>query len=262
MSSSQTNSETTQKITPEDAASDVRRWLLEHHSGALGTINRDERMEGWPFLSVVPFALDEHGHPLLQMADIAQHTRNVKADARVSLLVQQPNLQDDPQRGWRITLLGKLAQVMPSEEEDVLARFSEHVPAAHDYAKQHDFRLYRLRLQRVRYIGGFGRICWVDAGALVREPHGAGLTEAAPAAMAHMNADHAASMVEMCEGRYGFKPARAEMVKIDRTGFMVRAHGPDRLVHFSFGKEIDADSLRVEIIGVLKRARAMRTEAK
>lgn len=237
-------------------ADEVRRLLLQQHHGVLGTVNSGERLQGWPFLSVTPYALDERGQPLLQLADIAQHTRNVKADQRASLLVQEQSLDGDPQRGWRITVLGTLAPIAAEEQEEVLARFTERVPAAPSYASQHDFAFYRLSVQRVRYIGGFGKIHWVNSEEVQREPLGAGLVEAAPAAIAHMNTDHHSSMVEMCEGLYGFKPEKAELVKLDRAGFLVRTRAPERLVHFSFNKEIDADSLRVDVIDVLKRARA------
>lgn len=242
----------------QEPANDVRRWLLQHHHGVLGTVNNGDRLDGWPFLSVAPFALDDGGQPLFQLADIAQHTRNVKADKRASLLVQEPTTDGDPQRGWRITLLGNLIPIKANEEEEVLARFAERVPAAVNYSRQHDFGFYRLHLERIRYIGGFGKIYWIPADAALREPLGAGLAEVAPGAIEHMNADHGSNLMEMCQGIYGIKPEHAEMVKLDRAGFLVRTRGPERLLHFSFGKEIDAKSLRVDMIDVVNRARAAR----
>ncbi len=205
---------------------------------------------------MVPFALDSHGRPILQLAGIAQHTRNLKADPRASLLVQEPGLADDPQKGWRVTVLGRLALIPESEADEALARFVERVPAAIDYAKQHDFLLYRLEIERVRYIGGFGRIYWVDGPSAVREPHGAGLEGAAAHAIEHMNQDHRGSMQDMCEGVYGFRPKDAQMTALDRAGFLVRTSEPARLLHFSFGREIDAAAIRPEVIGVLRRAQA------
>src|SRR5689334_9750471 len=95
----------------EDPAGDARRWLLSTPSGVFGTLSTDASSVGYPFLSVTPFALDERGHLLFQIAEIAVHTRNVKADARASLLVQQPGVEGDPQSGWRLTVLGKVQPV-------------------------------------------------------------------------------------------------------------------------------------------------------
>ncbi len=245
-------------INGEDAAGNVRRWLLEHHSGVLGTVSRGEQLEGWPFLSVVPFALDAWGQPLLQLADIAQHTRNVNHDSRASLLVKEPTADADPQRGWRITLLGRLEAVAARHHDEMLARFGERVPAAQAYALQHAFKFYRLTIERVRYIAGFGRICWVPGERVLREPLGAGLQDAEAGAIKHMNADHHSSLLEMCEGLYGFTPERAAITQLDRAGFLVRTHNPERLVHFSFGRETTAGALRRDVIDVLARAHANR----
>jgi hypothetical protein len=240
----------------DDPAAEVRRHLLVTTSGVLGTVAADERVAGYPFGSIVPFALDGRGRPLLQIARIAVHTRNVKADPRASLLVHEPGLEGDPQRGWRVTLLGKMEPVADAEREEALARFVERVPQAEGYERTHDFELWRLNVELVRYIGGFGRIHWVAAHDVLREPGGDGIDGAAPGAIAHMNADHASSMVDMCAGLYGFRPERAAMVQLERAGFFVRTGGPDRLVWFSFGREIGAADVRHAVVDVVKRARA------
>jgi hypothetical protein len=251
-----------QEAETGDAAGDARRWLLENTSGTLGTLSVDGRCAGYPFASIVPFALDARGRPIVQIASIAAHTRNVKADPRVSLFVHEPNVKnDDPQAGWRITLLGKLAPIGADEEHDAMARFCERVPRARAYEATHDFSLWRLEIEHVRYIGGFGRICWIEGARVMRDPLGAGLADAAPGAIAHMNADHAQSMIDMCTGLYGFTPQSVTMTHLDRAGFLVETKGPDKLVHFSFGKEIDAQTLRHAVVDVVKRARAVQKPA-
>jgi putative heme iron utilization protein len=240
-------------------ALDVRRWLLESRVATFATLSVDARCAGHPFCSIVPYALDARGRPLVQIASIAAHTKNVQADPRASLFVHEgsSNAQVDPQAGWRITLVGRMARVPEAENAEALARLVEHVPRALEYEATHDFSLWRLDIEHVRCIAGFGRIAWVDAASVMRDPLGAGLAEAAPGAVAHMNADHADSMREMCKGLAGFTPTRAEAVAIDRTGMLVRCHEPDRLVHFSFGKEIDAAGLRGAVVDIVRRARAV-----
>jgi heme iron utilization protein len=238
---------------PDDLAPDVRRWLIESRVATFATLSVDARCAGSPFCSIVPYALDARGRPIVQIASIAAHTQNVKADPRASLFVHEGAA--DPQAGWRVTLVGRMKPVPAAENEEALARLVERVPKALEYEATHDFSLWRLDIEHVRCIAGFGRIAWVDAATVVRDPLGAGLSEAAPGAVAHMNADHAESMREMCTGLAGFTPARAEAVAIDRTGMLVRCKEPDRLVHFSFGREIDAAALRTAVVDIVKRAR-------
>ena len=238
---------------PDTMADDVRRWLLESTDATFATLSVDPRCTGYPFCSIVPYALDARGRPLIQIASIAQHTKNVAADARASLFVHEG--ADDPQAAWRVTLIGRMVRVADAEQPEALARVVERVPRAREYEATHDFAIWRLDVEHVRVIAGFGKIAWVDAASVMRDPLAAGLVEAAPGAVAHMNTDHAESMREMCTGLAGFTPARAEAVAIDRTGMLVRCTEPDRLAHFSFGREINASELRGAVVELVRRAR-------
>ncbi len=253
-------------------ASLARRWLLQSTSGTLCTLSTATGLQGWPFGSIVPFALDELGRPVVLIAEIAEHTRNAELDSRVSLFVSEPNRSGDPQSGWRLNLAGHLTRLHAAHEQPrrqaardevvgdeqlarLRARYIERVPAAASYAVEHDFFVWRLDIERVRNIAGFGRIHWVDGGDMRRDPDGEGVAAAKAGAIEHMNADHAASMIEMTTGLAGFTPTTATMVELDRTGMFVQTTGPDRLLHFSFGAEIAADDIRHAVVDVLKRAR-------
>src|SRR4030095_14249759 len=70
-----------------DPASEVRQWLLSATTATLGTLAAEAEIEGWPFGSLAPFALAGDGTPLLLLSELAQHTRNLRRDARLSLFV-------------------------------------------------------------------------------------------------------------------------------------------------------------------------------
>ena len=71
------------------------------------------RRAGYPFGSLVDFATDAHGAPLLALSPLAIHTRNVLADSRCNLVVQMP--------GWsglanaRVTIFGDCEQIFDRE---------------------------------------------------------------------------------------------------------------------------------------------------
>jgi heme iron utilization protein len=240
----------------DDPAAAARRWLLESTSGTLSTISVTNGLEGWPFGSIVPYALDARGRPILLTARIALHTKNAKADSRASLFVHQQNVEGDPQAGWRITVCGRLELITDATEvADANARYVEKVPSSVTYFGTHDFEYWRLSVDRVRYIGGFGKICWIDGKDVTRDPVGGGIADAAARIVEHMNGDHAENMREMCRGLYGFSPEDVKMTSVDRTGFFVSTHAPERLLHFSFQREVNADGVREAVIEVLKRAR-------
>lgn len=236
----------------------ARRWMLENQVGTLCTTLARRGLAGFPYGSVVPFALDGRGRPFILIAGIATHTANLREDPRGSLFVRQPDTGDDPQAGWRITYIGTWAKVSRDDPEwDALhARYVERVPSAESYRATHDFAYWRMEtVESVRYIGGFGKITWLKGTDCLRDPLGAGLEEAAPSAIEHMNTDHPHNLVEMVAGRYGTTVGSARMVSLERGGFLVQTAEPAGLYHFSFPAEIDADSLRQAVIGVLRDAR-------
>ena len=127
-----------------------------HHSGVLGT--QSTSMPGYPFGSVVPFYLTAQGDVIIYISDIALHTRNIKADPKVSLTIFDAE-EDDSQASGRVTILGNAE---PVNAEEVKAQYLALFPQAKSYEQTHDFNFYRIRTERVRYIGGFGKIHWIS----------------------------------------------------------------------------------------------------
>jgi len=116
-------------------------------------------MPGYPFVTSVPLALDAAHRPWLLMSELAEHCRNVRADGRVSLLLQQP--ADEVLASARMTLLGDLLPATPDAATQ--QRLLRYCPQFADYLALGDFHFFRLQPRRVRFIGGFGRMGWVDA---------------------------------------------------------------------------------------------------
>lgn len=137
--------------------SEVRRLLRLGSSGALGT--QSASVEGYPFTSSLPYALDGACRPVFLISGLAEHTRNLLADPRASLLVLEGEGGRLDQA--RVTLLGRVLPVMP--EEEVQARYLRYRPEAAGYLALGDFRFFRMEPEKARFIGGFGRMGWVDA---------------------------------------------------------------------------------------------------
>lgn len=120
--------------------------------GSLATLDRDS---GAPYVSMINFAADHDGSPLLLLSDLARHTANLRADARASLLLDQTDPQGDPATGTRLTLMGRMARTDdPAVRQGYLAR----LPSAALYADFGDFAFWRLAIDSGHFIGGFGSI--------------------------------------------------------------------------------------------------------
>jgi putative heme iron utilization protein len=142
----------------------LRELLANEHHAVLATLSASR--DGWPFASVAPYALSDAGEPLLLLSDLAEHTRNVRADPRASLLVQDGASLNDPQAGCRVTILGQVEPVAEAELSRAREAYVARHPRAAEYVAMADFRLYVLRVREARFIGGFGDMGWIDAATL------------------------------------------------------------------------------------------------
>jgi putative heme iron utilization protein len=138
---------------------DPRALMRAQATAALGTL-----MDGAPYVSLVLVAFDADGAPLLLLSRLAQHTRNLLADPRVSLLFDGTAGLDDPLTGPRLTVLGPAA---PCPDPKALERYLARHPSAATYAGFGDFQLYRVGIERGHCVAGFGRIAWIEAAALL-----------------------------------------------------------------------------------------------
>lgn len=142
----------------------VRALLARETHGVLSTLSR--KAQGWPFGSLTPFAVTEQGEPLLLLSQLAEHTQNLLADPRVSLLIQDSDALADPQAGARVTLLCTAMLVGDHEVETARQIYLQRFPDAVSLLQLGDFRLFKLRVERVRYIGGFGEMYWLSGAEL------------------------------------------------------------------------------------------------
>lgn len=138
---------------------DARTLMRECPTAALGTM-----LDGAPYVSLVLVALDHDGAPLLLLSSLAQHTKNLAADPRVSLLFDGTAGLDDPLTGPRLTVLGR---ARPYDDPAALERYVAGHPSAALYAGFGDFRISRVEIERGHFVAGFGRIGWIEADQLL-----------------------------------------------------------------------------------------------
>jgi putative heme iron utilization protein len=140
----------------QDIALAAKHLARAQHSGVLGT--HSTSMPGYPFGSVVPYYLTHEGDAVIYISDIALHTRNIKANDKVSLTIFD-NEEDDSQANGRVTIMGNATCI---KDANIETQYLRLFPQAKGYKRTHDFNFYVIKTERVRYIGGFGKIHWID----------------------------------------------------------------------------------------------------
>lgn len=136
---------------------------LLHAAPFAALATRSEHLPGYPHATALPFVPDAGHRPVLLLSGLAEHTKNLLADRRASLLVFRPEAED-VLRGERLTLLGDVVPFDPSAA--LLARYLRYRPEAAEYLGFGDFGWFRCEPLRLRMIAGFGRMGWLDGAAL------------------------------------------------------------------------------------------------
>jgi putative heme iron utilization protein len=240
----------------EEVGRSVRQMLRRADRCRLSTaLARDG--SGAPYGSLALLAVDQDATPLLLLSDLADHSRNLKADPRIALLIEETEGFEDPLEGARASLLGRAAAL---DDPRRLARFVRRHPSAELYAGFRDFRLYAVTVERAHLVAGFGRIHWIDAAALGGTAAGAEALAAAEAEIVeHMNQDHAEAVrliaTVLLARRDDAPDARWLLTGVDPEGADLR-RGSER-ARIAFDKVVhDAESCRVELVRLTRRARA------
>src|SRR5712692_10878633 len=227
-----------QPAVPEPAFAERARTLMYvGRIGSLSTLSR--RQLGFPFGSVMPYGLDDHGRPIFLISTMAMHTQNLQADPRASLLVTQPDASGDPLSASRVTLMGNVLPI----PESVVAEVRRLYMARYDNSKYwvdfEDFSFYRMDVVDVYYVGGFGVMGWVSASEYDRAQSDP-LADAAADIIRHMNADHRDALVLLARAFARIESQEATMTAVDRLGFHVRLKTQDgmRGARIAFLREV------------------------
>jgi heme iron utilization protein len=216
-------------MTAADDAPDhgaaARRLIRGRDRAALAT-----SLAGCPYVSLVITACDSDASPLLLLSDLAQHTRNLVADPRVSLLFEDTGEHADPLAGPRLSLLGRVEKC---GDPRAAARFAARHPASAQYAGFADFHLYRVTIERGHLVAGFGRIAWIEAEELRFGADASVLTAAEAEIIAHMNRDHAEAVELYARRLLGRRSTGWQLTGIDPEGIDLRREGETARLNFA-----------------------------
>jgi hypothetical protein len=220
---------------------------------ALATVMREDRPDaGGPYASLVLVALDHDASPLLLISTLADHTRNLAADPRVSLLFDGTAGLDEPLTGPRVSVQGCARR---TDDPRHRARFLARHPGAAMYAGFKDFAFYRVAATRAHLVAGFGRIHWIEAVDLLLDVRdSAPLAESEPEIIEHMNADHADAVQLYATRLLGQGGEGWRMTGVDPEGADLRRGGA--VARLPFEQPVhDAESARMELVRLVKHAR-------
>lgn len=140
-------------------ADEARHFLLTHRAGVLSTLSA--RLGGHPFGSIVPYVAGDDARPIILISALAEHTRNLVADPRASLIAH--DYEEDVQAGTRLTLVGEAQRI---DDDAARTRYLQAFPNAEQLLALGDFSFWMIVPRTALFIRGFGRIDWIDGADL------------------------------------------------------------------------------------------------
>ncbi len=237
-------------------AEQARTLASKMSTATLCTMSVDP--SGFPYGSFVTYVIHE-GNPIFLISALAEHTKNLIKSSKASLLIAEAG-EGNPLALGRVTLVGECTKMPEHEREAAKEAFLAKHESAAFYVDFKDFSFFRLEVEAIRYIGGFGRMSWVEEEMWFdAEPD-----PLAPFSMdiiTHMNEDHSDALVLYCKTMSkATETTEAVMTGIDRYGFEMSATtelGP-RPIRLAFENEVtDSDEARKELVKMVKQAREL-----
>ncbi len=240
---------------PEPTYAERVRTLLSLTSIAtLSTLSR--KHAGFPFGSLMPYALDAAGRPIFLISNMAMHTQNLKADPRASLFIEQTGADGDPLGAARATLLGNVEPVPQADLASAREQYLARHPNSHYWVDFADFNFFRLQPIDVYYVGGFGVMGWVEATEYERASPDP-LAEASGGILSHMNADHMDSMILLARTHANLVASEATMTSVDRLGVSLRLKTEEGMkgARINFPREVTTpQETRKALVEMVRRA--------
>ncbi|OGX04098.1 MAG: hypothetical protein A3G87_03810 [Omnitrophica bacterium RIFCSPLOWO2_12_FULL_50_11] len=211
----------------------ARRLLLSQKYGVLSTHSLE--VPGYPFGSITPYCLDRQGHAIILISNLAQHFKNIRANPKVSLTIVEGRGPEVQAQG-RLTYLAD-AVGLEASEQDARERYYTYFPDSREFTESHGFFFFRLKPVKLRFIGGFGKIDWIEPDQFFLPNPFTGEEE--KSILTHMNQNHREALRSYLR-RFKEIDVKDEeavtMVGIDGEGFDLLATG--RMIRFSFEKFI------------------------
>jgi heme iron utilization protein len=237
-----------QPVVPEPSFAERARTLIYvSRTGSLSTLSR--KQPGFPFGSIMPYALDANGRPIFLISTMAMHTQNLQADARASLLVAQSDASSDPLGASRVTLVGNVARIPEPDIAQARKLYVERYANSKYWVDFEDFSFYRMDVVDVYYVGGFGVMGWVQASDYAQAQPDP-LADSAPGIVEHMNADHSEALVLLVREFAGIEAQEAAMTAVDRLGFNIRMKTQEGMkgTRIAFLREVHSSSDAREVL--------------
>ncbi|XP_061343341.1 uncharacterized protein LOC133289430 [Gastrolobium bilobum] len=199
---------------------EIRTVLDRSIRGMLSTFSK--KLEGYPSGSMVDFACDVNGNPILAVSDLAVHTKDLTANPKCSLLVAR---DPEDRTDLVITLHGDAISVPEKDREAIRAAYLARHPNAF-WVDFGDFQFVRIEPKVVRFVSGVATAL-LGSGEFSGDEYKSAkidpIAQFSKPVASHMNKDHADDTKVIVQHWTSVPVDFAYILDLDSLGFNVKA---------------------------------------
>ena len=196
--------------------------LRNSNDGILSTISK--KHDKYPFGSFVTYITGRDRSIYFYLSDIAEHTKNLKNNPKGCLTISNKIHLGDKQDSQRLTIIGDLEKVESKNIDFCRERFHFHFPKSKEYDKFHSFHFYKLSPISARWIGGFGKICWLDIEEWISKEEDILWKISENKIIEHMNTDHKNSIISAINSQHNVIDTECEIIFLNKDGYYAKTN--------------------------------------
>lgn len=143
--------------TSNELVQATQNLLSQNKTGFLAT--HSIKHPGYPYTSLVSYAVSAEGNPLFLISSLATHTKNLRSNNKASILIASES--DNPQAAGRATLIGDIAPVSDEKCDEAKLLYVQKHPEAKQWAEFGDFAIYQMTIIDIYIVAGIGKMGWL-----------------------------------------------------------------------------------------------------
>lgn len=203
------------------------KLLRTSSEAVLTTIS--QKYEGYPFGSFMTYITDKDRSIIIYASNLAEHTTNIKSNSKSCMTIfsidPKVNKQDNP----RVSLIGDF-KLIETDKEKLKSKFKKLIPDSEIYLDLPDFNFYKMSIESVRWIGGFGKIGWLESEEW--KENTPEWIQAEDEIISHMNKDHSKSITSTLSAQHNVIDKDAKIVYLNIDGCYVESQNKIYFLNF------------------------------
>lgn len=235
----------------------IRTVLANSTRAMLSTFSK--KYDGYPSGSMVDFACDADGSPILAVSSLAVHTQDLLANPKCSLLVAK---DPEDRTDLVITLHGDAVAVTEEDKEAIRTAYLAKHPNAF-WVDFGDFKFLRIQPKIVRYVSGVATAL-LGSGEFSREEYSAAkvdpISQFTKPIASHMNKDHQEDTKLIVQHSITIPVESAYMLDVDHLGFNAKVTymGKTHKLRVPFPRPaVDRKDVKTLIVEMLQAAKSI-----